>query len=93
MRCGAIAPQQPGIILKGLIQRVIPVTKEEAMLLRELYPNVKITRTMVHKSKRHRYYAPEIYGMMKAIADTNNRAAEIVAQMDKERSFRKKHQN
>ena len=50
---------------------MIPVTKEEAKLLRELYPEYKVTRTMVQDSKRHHYYATEHEGMMRAIASTN----------------------
>ena len=45
---------------------MIPVTKEEAKLLRELYPEYKVTRTMVQDSKRHHYYATEHEGMMRA---------------------------
>lgn len=93
MRCGAIAPQLLGIFLKGLKARMIPVTKEEAKLLRELYPEYKITRTIVQKSKRHHYYATESEGMMRAIAGTNDRAAEIVANIDREREQRKKRQS
>ncbi len=63
---------------------MIPVTKEEAKLLRELYPEYKVTRTMVQDSKRHHYYATEHEGMMRAIASTNYAAAEIVARIDKE---------
>lgn len=69
---------------------MIPVTKEEAKLLRELYPEYKVTRTMVQDSKRHHYYATVHEGMMRAIADTNYAAANIVAQIDKERALRKK---
>ena len=69
---------------------MIPVTKEEAKLLWELYPEYKVTRTMVQDSKRHHYYATEHEGMMRAIADTNYAAANIVAQIDKERALRKK---
>lgn len=72
---------------------MIPVTKEEAKLLRELYPDYKVTRTMVQRSKRHRYYATESEGMMRTIAGTNDRAAEIVANIDRERELRKKRQN
>ena len=45
---------------------------------------------MVQDSKRHHYYATEHEGMMRAIADTNYAAANIVAQIDKERALRKK---
>ena len=69
---------------------MIPVTKEEAKLLRELYPEYKVTRTMVQDSKRHHYSATEHEGMMRAIASTNYAAAEIVARIDKERAIRRK---
>lgn len=72
---------------------MIPVTKEEARLLRELYPEYKVTRTMVQDSKRHHYYATEDERMMRAIADTNDAAAEIVARIDKERELRRKRLN
>lgn len=69
---------------------MIPVTKEEARILRGLYPDFKVTRTMVQDSKRHHYYATEEEGMMRAIAKTNDAAAEIVARIDKERELRRK---
>ncbi len=71
---------------------MIPVTKEEAKILAELYPEYKITRTMLGRSKRHRYYATEYEGMMRVIADTNAYAAEIVERIDQERELRKKRQ-
>lgn len=64
---------------------MIPVTKEEARILRELYPEYKVTRTMMQDSKRHHYYATESEGNMRAIASTNHLAAEIVARIDRER--------
>lgn len=69
---------------------MIPVTKEEARVLRELYPEYKVTRTMVQDSKRHHYYATESEGMMRAIAGTNHAAAEIVARIDRERELKRK---
>lgn len=69
---------------------MIPVTKEEARVLRELYPDYKVTRTMVQRSNRHRYYATEREDMMRTIAKTNDRAAELVAQFDRERALRQK---
>ena len=71
---------------------MIPVTKEEARVLRELYPEYKVARTMVQRSKRHRYYATEKEGMMRAIMDTNQRAAEIVSRIDRQREIRQKRQ-
>ena len=56
---------------------MIPVTKEEARILRELYPEYKVTRTMMQDSKRHHYYATESEGNMRAIASTNHREREI----------------
>lgn len=61
---------------------MIPVTKQEAHLLRELFPEYKVTRTMRQDSKRHHYYATEDEEMMRAIASTNDAAAKIVAQRD-----------
>jgi len=72
---------------------MIPVTKDEARVLRELYPGYTVVRTMVQRSKRHRYYATEEEGMMRAIADTNARAAKIVARIDRERELKKKRLN
>lgn len=69
---------------------MIPVTKEEARLLRELYPEYKVARTMRQDSKRHHYYATESESMMRAIADTNQAAAEIVARIDRERELKRK---
>lgn len=69
---------------------MIPVTKEEARILRELYPEYRVVRTMVQDSKRHHYYAVESEGNMRAIATTNDLAAEIVARIDRERELRRK---
>lgn len=69
---------------------MIRVTKEEARILRELYPDYKVTRTMIQRSKRHRYYATENEDMMRTIAGTNEAAAEIVARIDQERELRRK---
>ena len=69
---------------------MIPVTKEEAKILRELYPRYHITRTMVQDSKRHHYYATEKEELMRAISDTNYYAAEIVKQLDFEKELARK---
>lgn len=72
---------------------MIQVTKEEARVLRELYPEYKVTRTMKQDSSRHHYYATEAEGMMRAIASTNSAAAAIVARIDRERELnRKRHE-
>lgn len=72
---------------------MIPVTKEEARLLRELFPDYKVTRTMRQDSKRHHYYATESEEMMRVIAGTNDAAAEIVARIDRSRELKRKRMN
>ncbi len=67
---------------------MIPVTKDEARILRKLYPDYPVTRTMVQDSKRHHYFAAEKEELMRAIADTNHKAAEIILQIDRERMLR-----
>lgn len=69
---------------------MIPVTKDEAQILRELYPEYKVTRTMLQDSKRHHYYATEKEELMRAIAKTNHYAAEIVERMDRETELAQK---
>lgn len=69
---------------------MISVTKDEARILRGLYPEYKITRTMVQRSKRHRYYATEEEELMRAIAGTNHKAAEIVTRIDREQELKRK---
>lgn len=67
---------------------MIQVTKDEACILRKLFPSYRIVRTMVQDSKRHHYYATEAEEMMRAIAATNYAAAEIVNRIDKEKELR-----
>lgn len=69
---------------------MIRVTKEEARKLRELYPDYKVVRTMIQRSRRHIYYATEREDMMRSIAKTNDAAAAIVAQSDRDRELRRK---
>lgn len=69
---------------------MIRVTKEEARKLRELYPDYKVVRTMIQRSGRHIYYATERDDMMRSIAKTNDVAAAIVAQSDRDRELRRK---
>lgn len=38
---------------------MVEINKEEAMAIRERFPNAGITRTMKQKSKRHKYYCEE----------------------------------
>lgn len=51
-------------ILKGLII-IILITKAEADMIREKYPNVHIRRTAKQRSKRHRYYMSEVPAAMR----------------------------
>lgn len=67
---------------------MIRVTKQEASLLRKLFPEFKIARTMVHDSKRHHYYAVEDVELMRAISNTNTTAAEIVKKIDNNKNLR-----
>lgn len=69
---------------------MIRVTKEEARKLRELYPDYKVVRTMIQRSRRHIYYATERDDMMRSIAKTNDAAAAIVVQNDRDRELRRK---
>ena len=69
---------------------MIRVTKEEARKLRELYPDYKVVRTMIQRSRRHIYYATERDDMMRSIAKTNDSAAALVVQNDRDRELRRK---
>lgn len=71
---------------------MIRVTKDEAHLLRKLFPAYKVTRTMVQDSKRHHYYATEHEELMRAISGTNPEAAEIVARIDRARQLNHQRQ-
>lgn len=66
---------------------MIPVTKDEARILRELYPEYRVARTVAQDSKRHHYFATEKEELMRAIASTNHRAAEFVAQFEREKEW------
>lgn len=67
---------------------MILITKAEKQYLEKLFPNCRFPRTMKQDSKRHHYYCTESEDMMRAIADSNIRAAEIVAEYDRERERR-----
>lgn len=67
---------------------MIKVTKQEATLLRNLFPEFKVARTMIHDSKRHHYYAVEDEDVMRAISDTNTTAAEIIKKIDENKNSR-----
>jgi len=67
---------------------VIQITKEEKQKLELLYPNYQYPRTMKQDSKRHHYYCTESEELMRAIADTNDRAAECVKEFDRQHALR-----
>ena len=46
---------------------MIAITKEEKDMIRELYPNTHIVRTMKQKSKRHHYYCVEDRNVMRLL--------------------------
>lgn len=46
---------------------MISISKEEAMMLRSIRPDVSITRTMKQKSKRHKYFVEEVFWVRKAL--------------------------
>ena len=46
---------------------MIAVSKEESLLIRDRFPNVKIIRTMKQRSKRHKYYCEEAREVMRFI--------------------------
>lgn len=46
---------------------MIAISKEEAIAIRKMYPNVHIVRTMKQRSSRHRYYMEEARGAMNQI--------------------------
>lgn len=47
---------------------MILVNKEEAMAIRERFPDTSVYRTCKQKSRRHRYYAAEELGILKLVA-------------------------
>lgn len=71
---------------------MILITKAESIRVREVYPRAEIARTCIQKSKRHRYYLPEVEKYLRLIVDSNSRAAELCRQMDKDRERRQKYQ-
>lgn len=72
---------------------MILITKPESERVRQAYPNATIVRTCIQKSKRHRYYLPESEKYLRLIVDSNNKAAEICQQIDKNRERRRKYRN
>lgn len=49
---------------------MIAINKKEAEAVRDCYPNVFVTRTMKHRSKRHHYFCEE-----------NKRVVDLIMQM------------
>ena len=43
---------------------MVTITKEESFEIRKLFPDVKIVRTMIQKSKRSTYFCPEYKNIM-----------------------------
>ena len=62
---------------------MIEITKSEAKKIRDEYPQVSISRTMKQDSKRHHYSVQESDNVLELIADTNEKAAEILRQHKK----------
>lgn len=62
---------------------MVLITKQDAMRVREIYPDAEIRRTMKQKSKRHKYYLPELERYLRIVADTNDEAAEILRKRPK----------
>lgn len=62
---------------------MVTITKDEAMRVRKVYPEAEIRRTMKQKSKRHRYYLPELEKYLMVISDTNTEAAEVLRKRPK----------
>lgn len=65
---------------------LILITKQESLTIKSEYPDAYIVRTCKNKSKRHRYYCPEIFGYLRLISDTNPDAKKFVSS-----AGRKKH--
>ncbi len=72
---------------------MIPITKKEKDGLARLFPPNKppyyrFPRTMKQDSKRHHYFCTETEELMRAIADSNSQAAELVKEFDRMRALR-----
>lgn len=72
---------------------MIPITKEEKELLVKAFPPYKppfyrFPRTMKQDSKRHHYFCTESEELMRAIAGSNSRAAELVKEFDRRKRLR-----
>ena len=72
---------------------MIPITKAEKDLLVKAFPPCKppfyrFPRTMKQDSKRHHYFCTESEELMRAIASSNSRAAQLVEEFDRQRKLR-----
>ena len=72
---------------------MIPITKKEKDKLVKLFPpnkppHYRFPRTMKQDSKRHHYFCTEAEELMRPIADSNSRAAELVKEFDRRRALR-----
>ena len=72
---------------------MIPITKAEKDLLVKAFPPYKppfyrFPRTMKQDSKRHHYFCTESEELMRAIASSNSRAAQLVEEVDRQRKLR-----
>ena len=72
---------------------MIPITKAEKDLLVKAFPPYKppfyrFPRTMKQDSKRHHYFCTESEELMRAIASSNSRAAQLVEEFDRQRKLR-----
>lgn len=75
---------------------MISITKAEKQRLEKDYPQYKYPRTVKQRTKRHHYFCTEAEELMRAIADTNEAAAELVREFDRQRELRerrKRHRN
>lgn len=70
---------------------MILITKPESQKIRAVYPDAGIARTCVQKTKRHHYYLTEYEPYLRLIADTNEAAAELCRQIDKNRKRKRRN--
>ena len=68
---------------------LILINKDECTKIRNEYPNAYIVRTCKQKSKRHRYYCPEITSYLRLITDTNLEARGIMRATQRRRPRRR----
>lgn len=52
---------------------IVLINKAEKMLLAEMFPHETFVRTMVQKSKRHKYYCVESPRLMSALRNIRNK--------------------